>query len=79
MAIGTILLDDHDLFDLLSINAFEQEEWAKDGTLGPEPVMLKGRRLWMAKEIRQWLRAGCPNRKAWEQVQFAQSLKGLQL
>ena len=35
--------------------------------IGPRPVRLGGRQRFMASEINKWLKAGCPDRRTWEQ------------
>jgi len=38
----------------------------KSGTFGPLPVKAFGRRLlFRADEVREWVAAGCPPRRAW--------------
>jgi predicted DNA-binding transcriptional regulator AlpA len=32
----------------------------------PAPIRLGGRTLWRAEELRQWVAAGCPERRTWE-------------
>jgi predicted DNA-binding transcriptional regulator AlpA len=32
----------------------------------PSPVRLGGRVLWRVNELRDWVAAGCPDRRAWE-------------
>jgi len=32
----------------------------------PAPVKIGGRTLWRAEELRHWIDAGCPERKAWD-------------
>jgi predicted DNA-binding transcriptional regulator AlpA len=32
----------------------------------PAPVRLGGRVLWRAAELREWIAAGCPDRRTWE-------------
>jgi predicted DNA-binding transcriptional regulator AlpA len=32
----------------------------------PAPVVLGGSKRWRIKEIRAWVRAGCPDRATWE-------------
>jgi prophage regulatory protein len=32
----------------------------------PAPVKLNGRTLWKTEELRSWVAAGCPDRRAWE-------------
>jgi predicted DNA-binding transcriptional regulator AlpA len=32
----------------------------------PRPIMLGGSKRWRLKELRQWVRAGCPSREVWE-------------
>ena len=32
----------------------------------PRPINLNGSKRWRLKELRQWVRSGCPSREAWE-------------
>jgi predicted DNA-binding transcriptional regulator AlpA len=32
----------------------------------PRPNKLGGRTLWRVRELREWVEAGCPDRKTWE-------------
>ena len=34
----------------------------------PQPVRLGRRTLWRADELRAWVDAGCPDRRAWEVI-----------
>jgi hypothetical protein len=34
----------------------------------PTPTELGGRTLWRAGELREWIAAGCPDRKTWEKI-----------
>ena len=38
----------------------------------PRPNKLGGRTLWRVQEIREWIAAGCPDRKTWEATRRAQ-------
>jgi predicted DNA-binding transcriptional regulator AlpA len=42
--------------------------WARLNSAGkiPRPVRLGGRVLWRLEELRDWVRAGCPDRQRWE-------------
>jgi predicted DNA-binding transcriptional regulator AlpA len=35
------------------------------GRLGPMPVKLGGRTLWVREELADWCRQGCPSRERW--------------
>src|SRR5205823_13728010 len=35
----------------------------------PRPIKLGGRTLWRVEELRRWIEAGCPDRRAWEAIQ----------
>jgi hypothetical protein len=35
------------------------------GKIGPAPVRLGGRGLWRVAELRDWVEAGCPDRRTW--------------
>ena len=37
----------------------------------PAPVRLGGRVLWRVQELRDWMGAGCPDRKTWEALKAA--------
>lgn len=37
----------------------------RDGRLGPRPVKLGRRRVWLRTEIESWLEAGAPDRLSW--------------
>jgi predicted DNA-binding transcriptional regulator AlpA len=45
----------------------ERSIW-RDNEAGriPRPIELGGTKRWRLKELRQWVRAGCPAREAWE-------------
>ena len=34
----------------------------------PAPIRLGGRTLWRVQELREWVEAGCPDRKTWEAI-----------
>jgi predicted DNA-binding transcriptional regulator AlpA len=34
----------------------------------PAPVRCGARKLWIVREIRRWLRAGCPDRETWNHL-----------
>ena len=37
----------------------------------PAPIRLGHRVLWARDELEGWIKAGCPNRKAWEKMKSA--------
>ena len=45
----------------------ERSVWRDDkaGRI-PRPIDLCGSKRWRLKELRQWVRSGCPSREAWE-------------
>jgi predicted DNA-binding transcriptional regulator AlpA len=52
-----------------------EASWWRDHAAGrnPAPVRLGGRTLWRVEELRQWVEAGCPDRRTWEALRAAQS------
>lgn len=54
----------------------ERSVW-RDSKAGriPRPIELNGSKRWRLKEIRQWVRAGCPSREAWESRRSPSPLK----
>lgn len=38
------------------------------GKLGPMPIKLGRRTLWSAKELENWVEAGCPCREKWLKI-----------
>ena len=48
-------------------------KWSKmrDNAAGriPAPVKLGGRTLWRRKELLRWVKAGCPDRGAWDALE----------
>jgi predicted DNA-binding transcriptional regulator AlpA len=45
------------------------EAMDRDGRLGPRPIRLGRRRVWVRAEIQAWLAAGAPDRVAWLAIQ----------
>jgi predicted DNA-binding transcriptional regulator AlpA len=37
----------------------------------PKPIRLGGKVLWSIDELRNWIKAGCPDRATWERVRPA--------
>ena len=50
-----------------------EASWWRDHAAGrvPAPVRLGGRTLWRVCELREWVDAGCPDRRTWEPLQAA--------
>lgn len=38
------------------------------GRLGPMPIQLGRRSLWNRQELTDWVNAGCPARRQWQQI-----------
>jgi predicted DNA-binding transcriptional regulator AlpA len=56
-----------------------EASWWRDHSASriPAPIKLGGRTLWRAEELRNWVIAGCPIRRAWEALLAARPvLKG---
>jgi predicted DNA-binding transcriptional regulator AlpA len=45
-----------------------EASWWRDHAASriPTPVKLGGRTLWRVLELRDWVEAGCPDRRTWE-------------
>jgi predicted DNA-binding transcriptional regulator AlpA len=48
-----------------------EASWWRDHAAGrcPAPIKLGGKTLWRIEELRQWVDAGCPDRKTWEAIE----------
>lgn len=55
-----------------------EASWWRDHAAGriPAPVKLGGRTLWRVEELREWVAAGCPDRRTWEALQSAHQKNG---
>jgi predicted DNA-binding transcriptional regulator AlpA len=62
---GTLLTDIKGLAEMLGRS--ERAIW-RDHSAGrlPTPIKLGGLTKWRVAEIRDWVEAGCPERKTWE-------------
>src|SRR5436305_1520715 len=51
-----------------------EASWWRDHAAAriPAPVHLGGRTLWRSQELREWVEAGCPDRRTWEVIRSAQ-------
>jgi predicted DNA-binding transcriptional regulator AlpA len=51
-----------------------EASWWRDHAAAriPAPIKLGGRTLWRVQELRDWVEAGCPARKAWEAIRAKQ-------
>ncbi len=47
-----------------------EASWWRDLAAGriPAPLKLGGRTLWRVQELRDWVEAGCPDRRTWDAV-----------
>src|SRR5262249_1364356 len=45
-----------------------EASWWRDHAANrvPVPISLGGRTLWRVRELRDWVEAGCPDRRTWE-------------
>ena len=51
----------------LSVSEETVDRWNRLGLL-PAPLRVKGMLLWGARELAEWVNAGCPDRKTWVPV-----------
>jgi hypothetical protein len=43
------------------------------GQAGPQTIPLGGKKMFAVDELREWVRAGCPNREQWKKVKDAEN------
>jgi predicted DNA-binding transcriptional regulator AlpA len=55
-----------------------EASWWRDHAASrvPSPVRLGGRTLWRVQELRDWVGAGCPDRRTWEVLKAAKNGSG---
>ena len=51
----------------LSVSEETVDRWNRLGLL-PAPVKVNGVLLWGARELAEWVNAGCPDRKTWAPI-----------
>lgn len=59
------LLDVDQLAAFLNIGRTSVYRWDSLGLIGPKSMKLGDRKLWDAEEVQRWIRAKCPNRQRW--------------
>jgi predicted DNA-binding transcriptional regulator AlpA len=54
-----------------------EASWWRDHAAGrvPAPIRLGGRTLWRVAELRDWVEAGCPDRRTWDALRGQSSGK----
>ena len=60
-----LLIDARAVGAMLGVNEATVWKYDREATL-PRSVEISGERRWRRKEIRAWVREGCPSRAAWE-------------
>jgi predicted DNA-binding transcriptional regulator AlpA len=66
-ALARELIDAHEFGGLLSLSDRSIRRKDRAGLI-PRPVDLGGSIRWRLAEVRAWIQAGCPPRKAWEKM-----------
>ncbi len=64
----SLLLSAKDAAKLLSIGSTLFWGLHSSGRLGPPPIRLGRRTLWVRKDLEQWVDLGCPSRKQWQDM-----------
>jgi predicted DNA-binding transcriptional regulator AlpA len=64
--IESLLLSAEDSAEMLGIGRTLFYAMHSSGRLGPIPIKLGRRTLWNRQELRDWVKAGCPARKLWQ-------------
>jgi len=61
-----LLGDAKDIARILGISTATLWRYSSSGRLGPKPIPLSnGCTRWRVDEIKDWVEAGCPDRKSW--------------
>ena len=64
----SLLLSAADAAKLLGIGKTHFWAMHSSGKLGPSPVRLGRRTLWVRKNLEKWVDYGCPPRKQWQDL-----------
>jgi len=64
----SLLLSASDAAKLLGIGSSHFWGLHSSGRLGPLPVKLGRRTLWIRRDLEKWIDAGCPSRKQWQDM-----------
>jgi predicted DNA-binding transcriptional regulator AlpA len=64
---GPLVADAKLLAKMLLVGVRSIRTWDASGKL-PKPVKIGTRTVWILREIRDWLKAGAPDRATWERV-----------
>ncbi len=62
-----LLLSTEDAAELLGVGKSHLWGLHNSGRLGPLPIKLGRRTLWIRKDLESWAAAGCPARVKWQQ------------
>ncbi len=64
----SLLLSASDAAKLLGVG--KSHLWAlhSSGKIGPMPVKLGRRTLWVREDLKSWTAMGCPSRKQWQDM-----------
>jgi predicted DNA-binding transcriptional regulator AlpA len=69
VTVGRLLLSAEDAARVLGIGRRHFYSLHSSGRLGPQPVKLGKRSLWIRQELERWAAARCPTREQWLHLQ----------
>ena len=64
----SLLLSAPDAATLLGIGSSHFWGLHSSGRLGPLPIKLGRRTLWIRRDLEKWTDVGCPSRKQWQNI-----------
>ena len=67
-----LLIDIKEVARLLDRSEMSIRRDDEEGRI-PRPFMIGGSKKWRLKELRSWVRAGCPDRATWERRRAARN------
>lgn len=66
--VDSLLLSVKNAAKLLGIGSSHFWGLHSSGRLGPLPIKLGRRTLWIRRDLEKWIDAGCPSRKQWQDM-----------